>query len=138
MAMKAEWLILTAVLVMGTRVAGQEVDEMTGLKIAPGWELVRNNCVTCHSAKQFLQQKGTRETWRSVIKWMQGRAGLWPLDGPTEAGILDYLETNHGPGTEFRRAPIPADLMPPNPYASGARKEYEEKVQKGGKETLKP
>lgn len=102
-----------------------ETDPLTGLKIAPGWELVRNNCVTCHSAKQFLQQRGTRETWRSVIVWMQQRAGLWPLDAATESTILDYLEANHGPGAEFRRAPIPAHLMPPNPYASAARLEYE-------------
>jgi hypothetical protein len=121
-------------------VTAQEVavDPLTGLKMAPGWELVRNNCVTCHSAKQFLQQKGTRETWRSVILWMQGRAGLWPLDAKTEAGILDYLESNHGPGAEFRRAPIPANLMPPNPYASAARKEYEDKVKKAEVKQGKP
>jgi hypothetical protein len=119
---------------------GQEaaVDEATGLKMAPGWELVRNNCVTCHSAKQFLQQKGTRETWRSVIQWMQVRAGLWPLDGKTEGAILDYLEANHGPGKEYRRAPIPAHLMPVNPYASGARMEYEERVKKGEAGVAKP
>ncbi len=105
--------------------AEPELDPLTGLKIAPGWELVRNHCVTCHSAKQFLQQRGTRETWRSVIVWMQQRAGLWPLDAETETTILDYLEANHGPGAEFRRAPIPAHLMPPNPYASAARQEFE-------------
>lgn len=138
MSMKARMFWWMSVLAFGALAKGQEVDALTGLKMAPGWELVRNNCVTCHSAKQFLQQKGTRETWRSVIKWMQGRAGLWPLDEPTETGILDYLEANHGPGAEFRRAPIPANLMPPNPYASAARKEYEEKVKKGRTEAVKP
>ena len=127
-------------LVVEATAGGQEVavDELTGLKMALGWELVRNNCVTCHSAKQFLQQKGTRETWRSVIVWMQGRAGLWPLEAKTEAGILDYLEANHGPGEEFRRAPIPANLMPVNPYASAARKEAEEKMKKAAEEGRKP
>jgi len=108
------------------------IDEASGLKMAPGWELVRNNCISCHSAKQFLQQRGTRETWRSVILWMQGRAGLWPLDAATESTILDYLETHHGPGEAFRRPPIPAHLMPVNPYASEARKAFEEKVKSDG------
>jgi len=138
MSTKAWMVCWVSVLAFGALAKGQEVDALTGLKIAPGWELVRNNCVTCHSAKQFLQQKGTRETWRSVIQWMQGRAGLWPLDGPTETGILDYLEANHGPGAEFRRAPIPANLMPPNPYVSAARKEFEAKVKKGEAKAVNP
>jgi hypothetical protein len=121
-------VVLTALSLVPGRAEEVGVDPMTGLKLAPGWELVRNHCVACHSAKQFLQQRGTRETWRSVIRWMQGRAGLWALDGQTEEGILDYLETNHGPGEEFRRPPIPAHLMPQNPYASAARKEYEERL----------
>ena len=140
MKMRAAVFWMMGWLVVGTTVGGQEVavDELTGLKMAPGWELVRNNCVTCHSAKQFLQQKGTRETWRSVIVWMQGRAGLWPLEAKTEGEILDYLEANHGPGKEFRRAPIPAHLMPVNPYASAARKEAEEKEKKGEIQRVKP
>ncbi len=127
-------------LVVEATAGGQEVavDELTGLKMAPGWELVRNNCVTCHSAKQFLQQKGTRETWRSVIIWMQGRAGLWPLEATTAEESLEDLEANHGPGEEFRRAPIPAHLMPVNPYASAARKEAEEKMKKAAEEGRKP
>ena len=126
----AAWLLAMPALAAAQETP-PEVDELTGLKIAPGWELVRNNCVTCHSARQFLQQKGTRETWRSVIKWMQDRGGLWPLPAETEAAILDYLEAHHGPGREYRRAPIPANLMPPNPYASAARREYEEKLRQG-------
>lgn len=107
------------------------LDPLTGLKMAPGWEMVRNNCITCHSAKQFLQQRGTRATWDHVITWMQERSGLWPLDAETRGTILDYLATQHGPGDSFRRPPIPADLMPPNPYATAARKEYEEKKKAG-------
>lgn len=138
--MKQAIFLMIGWLVVSATVSGGEtaVDELTGLKMAPGWELVRNNCVTCHSANQFLQQKGTRETWRSVIAWMQGRAGLWPLDKVTEMGILDYLEVNHGPGKEFRRAPIPANLMPVNPYASAARKEAEEKLKKAAAEGVNP
>jgi mono/diheme cytochrome c family protein len=104
-----------------------EIDPLTGLKIAPGWELVRNNCITCHSAKQFLQQRGTRVTWDHVITWMQKSGGLWPLDPDTRGTILDYLEANHGPGESYRRPPIPAHLMPANPYISEARRAFEAK-----------
>jgi hypothetical protein len=121
-------LVIGGMLCAAEPAAEPAIDEASGLKMAPGWELVRNNCISCHSAKQFLQQRGTRETWRSVILWMQGRAGLWPLDAATESTILDYLETHHGPGESFRRPPIPAYLMPVNPYASEARKAFEEKV----------
>ena len=104
------------------------VDELTGLMMAPGWEMVRNNCITCHSAKQFLQQRGTRQTWDHIITWMQERAGLWPLQAEVRETILDYLETNHGPGESFRRSPIPAHLMPENPYVSSIRKELDQKA----------
>ena len=107
-----------------------EIDPATGLQIAPGWELVRANCIACHSAKQFLQQRGTRTTWDHIITWMQERAGLWPLNTATRSSILDYLEANHGPGESYRRAPIPAHLMPENPYISEARRTFEAK-QKG-------
>lgn len=134
--MKAVVRAFCAALLVGSWVTAAaepklEIDAASGLKVAPGWELVRNNCITCHSANQFLQQRGTRETWRSVIQWMQQRAGLWPLDAATETTILDYLETHHGPGEDFRRAPIPAHLMPVNPYASEARKAYQEKAKAG-------
>ena len=121
---------VVVVLMSGVQAAdGQEVpvDEMTGLKMAPGWEMVRNNCITCHSAKQFLQQRGTRTTWDHVITWMQERSGLWPLPPDVRETILDYLETNHGPGESFRRPPIPAHLMPENPYVSPIRKDLEAK-----------
>ena len=103
------------------------LDPLTGLKMAPGWEVVRARCITCHSAKQFLQQRGTRQTWDHVITWMEERGGLIPLDKETRKIILDYLATNHGPGESFRRPPIPASLMPENPYVSEIRKQLEAK-----------
>ena len=120
-------LVLAAAL--GTVIADDKaeiaVDPVSGLKMAPGWEVVRASCITCHSAKQFLQQRGTRQTWDNVIVWMQERGGLLPLDSETRKTILDYLETNHGPGESFRRPPIPANLMPENPYVSEIRKQLE-------------
>jgi len=92
-------------------------DELTGMRIAPGWEQVRNNCIACHSAQQFLQQSGSRNTWDSIIVWMQQSAGLWPLEPEIRSTILDYLVEFHGPKDATRRPPIPANLLPPNPYA---------------------
>jgi hypothetical protein len=106
------------------------IDPLSGLKMAPGWEVVRASCITCHSAKQFLQQRGTRQTWDHVIDWMQERGGLLPLDKETRNTILDYLEVNHGPGESFRRPPIPASLMPENPYVSEIRKQLEAEAKK--------
>jgi hypothetical protein len=107
------------------------LDEVTGMKMAPGWEMVRNNCITCHSAQGFLRQKGTLATWTEIIRWMQQTQNLWVFDEATEETILTYLADNYGPSGEYRRAPIPVTLMPKNPYVSEAQLEYEEKVKAG-------
>lgn len=107
------------------------LDPATGMKIAEGWELVRTHCNVCHSPQQYLMQKGTESTWTDTIRWMQGSAGLWPLDPATEKTILTYLASNYGPDAAFRRAPIPGNLLPPNPYLTDARAEFEEKKKAG-------
>ena len=89
-----------------------EIDSVTGLKLAPGWELVRTHCTACHSARHFLRQKGSRQTWEEIIRWMQKTQGLWVFDSKTETTILDYLATNYAPSGEYRRAPIPFHLLP--------------------------
>jgi hypothetical protein len=107
------------------------LDPLTGMKMTGDWELVRNNCIACHSAQQFLRQKGTSTTWTEIIRWMQKEGGLWPLDPETEKKILTYLTQNYGPSDAYRRAPIPATLMPVNPYVSNIKKEVEEKQKAG-------
>ena len=95
-----------------------KIDLVSGLKIAPGWELVRNHCTACHSARHFLRQKGSRQTWEDIIRWMQKTQGLWKFDIVTETTILDYLAKNYAPSGEYRRAPIPHHLLPKNPYGT--------------------
>ncbi|MCB1237327.1 MAG: hypothetical protein KDM91_19845 [Verrucomicrobiae bacterium] len=107
------------------------VDPATGIKMAENWELIRAHCVICHSSQQFLRQRGTRSTWTDILGWMQTSGGLWKLDAEIEGKIIDYLSENYGPDAFYRRAPIPATLLPENPYESDARKEYEEKKQAG-------
>jgi hypothetical protein len=113
-------LLLVAVLATTTEVNAQEpeLDAYTGLKMTGDWELVRNNCIACHSPKLITQQRGSEAQWLSVIRWMRAKQNLWQFDADTEDKIIAYLAQNYPPQADRRRAAIPPDLMPPNPYAS--------------------
>jgi hypothetical protein len=116
------------------------LDAATGMKMAPGWEIARNHCVICHSPQTFLRQRATESNWTSVLEWMQTYGGLWKLDPAVQKTIVGYLAANYGPGDnqQYRRAPIPATLMPPNPYATEARLEAEAKRREGKIPTAPP
>ncbi len=107
------------------------LDPVTGMKVAEGWELVRAHCTVCHSPQQYLRQKGTESTWTDSVRWMQKSEGLWPLDPATEKAIIHYLATNYGPDAVFRRAPIPGHLLPPNPYFTETRADFEARKEAG-------
>lgn len=92
------------------------IDAATGFIMTGDWELVRNNCVACHSPKLVTQQRGTAEQWLTMIRWMQEKQNLWQFDPETEDRIVAYLAENYPPAADRRRASIPPDLMPPNPY----------------------
>ena len=94
-----------------------ELDPLTGLKKAGDWELVRNNCIACHSPKLITQQRGDAAQWLGMIRWMQEKQNLWAFDAETERRIVTYLAENYPPEANRRRAALPPDLMPPNPYA---------------------
>ncbi len=87
------------------------------LVAAPGSALVVQHCVRCHGPRQFLQQRGSRDTWRGLIRWMQRDHGMPQLEESTEDRIVDYLATHYAPTESGRRRALPPDLMPPNPYA---------------------
>ncbi len=113
LAIAALWLLAAA-----TVVAGEPgLDGLTGLKMAGDWELVRNNCIACHSPKLITQQRGNADQWLAMIRWMQKSQNLWQFDPDTEARIVAYLAENYPPSAEQRRAPIRPGLMPPNPFA---------------------
>ena len=88
------------------------IDATTGLVERPGWELVRTQCGGCHSYGLITNQRGDRQAWLDMIRWMQATQNLWDLPAVTEAAILDYLAENYPPRRNHRRAPIPAHLMP--------------------------
>ena len=92
--------------------ASADVDIGTGLKIAPGWELVRTHCGAGHSYKLVTAQRADKNGWLNMIRWMQETQNLWQFDIPTEQGILNYLANEYPPRVNRRRAPIPENLMP--------------------------
>ncbi|MFQ5609439.1 MAG: hypothetical protein ACE5F8_04130 [Woeseiaceae bacterium] len=85
---------------------------MTGLKVAPGWLHVRAHCGGCHSHALVTGQRGDRNTWLSMIRWMQETQNLWQFAPRVETEMLDYLAANYPPLGNRRRAPIPRHLMP--------------------------
>lgn len=92
-------------------------DPATGLLQAPGFAMVAANCTGCHSARLITQNRGDRDHWQAMIRWMQATQNLWPLDPLVEDQILGYLATNYGAASGGRRAPLPAHLLPPEPAA---------------------
>ena len=96
----------------GAAVAEPQVDPATGLVVAEGWQAVRAHCGGCHSHKLVTAQRGNRETWLEMIRWMQATQNLWQFDPATETTILDYLSANYSPSPVRRRAPIPPALLP--------------------------
>jgi hypothetical protein len=104
-----------ACLVLFTLVAAAEpeIDTTTGLRIDAGWEQVRIHCGGCHSHALITQQRADRDTWQSMIRWMQSSQNLWQFAPEVETEILDYLSTNYPPRESLRRAPLPVSLRPP-------------------------
>jgi len=100
--------------------ADAQTDPLTGLIKAPDWELVRNNCIACHSSRLITQQSGDASQWLAVIRWMQKKQNLWQFEPDTETKIVAYLAENYPPRDASRRSAIPPGLMPPNPFAAEA------------------
>ena len=78
-----------------------------------GWELVFAHCSACHSLQLVTSNRGDRDTWLRLIRWMQATQNLWEIEPVSESRLLDYLARNYGPGDSVRRAQLPAHLLPP-------------------------
>ncbi len=110
------------------QVKNYPVDPTTGLIMAPGWEVVKQQCNACHTSLIIPQNVGSREVWRDTIQWMIDTQGLWDLSDTWEP-VLDYLETYYNEtGIDmkiFRRKPLTPEQMPPMPgKLSSANKEH--------------
>lgn len=99
----------------------QETDPESGFIIAEGWQSVKANCTVCHSAKLVTQNRGTRQHWQDLIRWMQETQGLWEFQPAQEATILDYLAQHYGPEEDARRQPLPRRMLPDNPYETAVQ-----------------
>ena len=109
-------LLLTLIFIISLSVQAVEVDKATGLIKAEGWEIVRNNCIACHSTKLITQNHGTRNRWLAMIEWMQTTQGLQQFNAETQETILSYLSVNYSPKEDARRSSLDPRLMPKNPY----------------------
>jgi hypothetical protein len=76
--------------------------EQSVLADDPNIEIIEANCTACHSAKLIVQNRATREGWKTMIVWMQKNQKLWDL-GKNEDLILDYLAKNYAPEEKGRR-----------------------------------
>lgn len=81
------------------------LDAQTGLVLAPGLQVVKTNCIRCHSSQLITAKRATREGWEGTIRWMQLNQGLGDL-GKDEAIILDYLAKHYAPYQQGRRPPL--------------------------------
>lgn len=92
------------------------IDPESGLKMAPGWEMVNAQCNACHSSLIVSQNSGDKNAWRETLQWMIDTQGLWDLSETWEP-ILDYLSTHYGVSDidmkTFRRLPLDPTSMPP-------------------------
>lgn len=103
-------LLLAVPLLCGVVLGAEKsTDPETGLKIDTGFEVVKQTCTACHSARLITQSGKTRAGWLDSIRWMQQSQGLWPL-GDYEIPILDYLSANYGVPPSV--APSRPPLMP--------------------------
>jgi mono/diheme cytochrome c family protein len=85
-------------ILMLSAAAAQAADEsQIRLKEAPGADLVRSNCATCHSLdyipmnSPFLDRKGWEGEVNKMVNAMHA-----PIDQKNIPAIVDYLEKNYG------------------------------------------
>ena len=88
------------------------IDKASGLVVAPGWQMVRAHCGACHSLKLVTTQRGDRDHWLKLIRWMQKTQNLWDLPPAIEDQVLDYLAPHYDEQDRGRRPPLPARLLP--------------------------
>lgn len=90
------------------------IDETTGLAIDADWELAKAHCGVCHSYRLVTSNRGDRDYWLDMLRWMQRTQNLWPIPADQEAKLLDYLAANYNESEWGRRPPLSPALMPGN------------------------
>jgi hypothetical protein len=100
-------------LLMHVSAVSQEALTSSILTQDDDWELVFAHCSACHSLQLVTSNRGDRDTWLRLIRWMQETHNLWMIEPTIEARLLDYLARNYGSEEPVRRAQLPAHLLPP-------------------------
>ena len=69
---------------------------MAQLKPGPDVEVVRNNCITCHSTDYIVRQPGSdAKKWEGEVQKMMKAYGAHISDADAKA-IVEYLATAYG------------------------------------------
>ena len=68
---------------------------VTAAPAADGKTLFEAKCSVCHGLDRATSLTGTKETWTSIVKKMQGKKADWISDADASK-IIDYLTTEHG------------------------------------------
>lgn len=111
------------VIVATSAFAHPDAAELVPLAAGNGSQLVRAHCGGCHSLRLVTANRASRDGWLHMIRWMQKKQNLWPLDAETEDTILGYLATYYAADyaadyariEQPRRPPLAAHLLPPTP-----------------------
>ncbi len=98
-------ILITFLLFTQSAFAVETIDSQSGLLVDDGYQLVKQNCSTCHSLKIVVQSKASRQAWIDTISWMQ-KQGMPSLSKPIEQKILNYLSKNYAPDNKGRRTPL--------------------------------
>ena len=70
--------------------------EESRLKAGPGSDLVKANCLLCHSTDYISTQPPlTRDQWKATVLKMQQKFGA-PYDAGKMDPVIDYLAKNYG------------------------------------------
>jgi sulfite dehydrogenase (cytochrome) subunit B len=70
---------------------------MAELRPGPGAEVVRANCVACHSTDYIVRQPGSdAKKWEAEVKKMIAVFGAPISEGDAKV-IVDYLSSGYGP-----------------------------------------
>lgn len=77
---------------------------MAGLKPGPGVEVVRANCVPCHSTDYIVRQpRSDAKHWEAEVKKMKTVFGA-PISDADAKTIVEYLSATYGPAANSEPA----------------------------------
>jgi sulfite dehydrogenase (cytochrome) subunit B len=94
-------LVLMVSVSLGARAAEKSIklpddNAMAQLKPGPNVEVVRSNCIVCHSTDYIVRQPGSdAKKWEGEVQKMIKLYGA-PISEPDAKAIVEYLATAYG------------------------------------------